>query len=82
MNLAVEADIANGTRGTIEQILLDARENNPEPSDDGTVRLRYPPAMILFRPDKPTDLMFEGIEAGSYQSHHRKRRSLRETNKA
>ncbi|KAF5321196.1 hypothetical protein D9619_001956 [Psilocybe cf. subviscida] len=64
VNLAVEADIANGTRGTVEDIILDNREEEQEVDEEGCVKLKYPPALILFRPDKPTNLLFEGITPG------------------
>lgn len=53
INMATEADLANGSRGVIEDIVLDPREVlGPAREDDeqGTIRLRYPPAMILFKP--------------------------------
>lgn len=66
INIATEADVSNGTRGTIEEIILDAREERDEleKEENGTVKLKYPPAMILFRPDKPTKHRFEGIPEG------------------
>jgi hypothetical protein len=64
LNLATEADIANGTRGTITDILLDPREEASDPDDEGVVRLRYPPAMVLFKPDCGTDIVFEGLPPG------------------
>jgi hypothetical protein len=64
LNLATEADIANGTRGTITDIKLDPREPSVQPDEQGIVKLRYPPAMVLFRPDCGTDLEFEGLPRG------------------
>lgn len=65
LNLATEADIANGTRGVIEDIVLDPRENLANlAEDEGTVLLTYPPALVLFRPDKPSNLVFDGVPAG------------------
>lgn len=65
LNIATEADVANGTRGRIEKIILDGREENGKrPDHSGTIHLNYPPALLLFRPDKPTDIRFEGIEKG------------------
>jgi ATP-dependent exoDNAse (exonuclease V) alpha subunit len=64
LNVATEAKIANGTRGVIQDIILDER-GDPSPADeDGMIELRYPPAMILFRPDKNTMLMFAGLPSG------------------
>lgn len=64
INFAIEADIANGTRGRIEGIILDEREPTPVTGDNGETILRYPPAMLLFKPDGGTKLTFEGIEKG------------------
>jgi len=64
LNLATEADIANGTRGQIHDIVLDERERLSVPDEDGVIRLKYPPAMILFKPDKKTKLTFEGLPPG------------------
>lgn len=64
INYAIEADIANGTRGRIERIVLDPRETVVEEDDNGDVTLKYPPALVLFRPDKATQITFDGIAAG------------------
>lgn len=64
LNLATEADIANGTRGTITDIKLDPREPPVHPDDQGVVKLRYPPVMVLFQPDCGTDIAFEGLPRG------------------
>ena len=64
LNLATEADIANGTWGQIHDIVLDERERLSVPDEDGVIRLKYPPAMILFKPDKKTKLTFEGLPPG------------------
>ena len=50
-NLSTDADIANGTRGIIKDIILDPREETMEVNDDLTVKLKYPPAIILFEPE-------------------------------
>ena len=68
LNLATEADVANGTRGIIEDIILDPRE--PEtitPDAKGRVQLAYPPALILFRPNEQTDLARAFPNSGSSQ---------------
>ncbi len=62
-NIATEADVANGTQGRITQILLDSREP-PVILEDGVVQLKYPPAMVLFRPDKGTDVVLPGVPIG------------------
>ena len=64
LNIATEADIANGTRGEIQDIILDEREEESAPDEEGVVRLRYPPALILFRPDRGTKLTFVGLPPG------------------
>ena len=64
LNLATEADIANGTRGEIQDIILDEREETSAIDEDGAIRLKYPPAMILFKPDKGTKLTFQGLPPG------------------
>lgn len=63
LNLATEAEIANGTRGVIHDIILDEREK-PHTETNGTVNLQYPPAMILFKPDRKTTIRFPGLEPG------------------
>jgi hypothetical protein len=52
-NLSTAGDIANlnGTRGTIRDFILDPREEALEMAKVETVKLMYPPAMILFEPD-------------------------------
>lgn len=64
LNIATEAEIANGTRGEIRDILLDEREGSLLADEDGTIKLKYPPVMILFEPDKKTELKFPGLPAG------------------
>lgn len=64
LNLATEADIANGTRGVIDSIVMDEREGLHPESVNGTVILQYAPVMVLFRPDRETRITFPGIEAG------------------
>lgn len=51
-NISTEGEVANGTRGTIRDIILDPREAIPEPEDDGSMKLKYPPTLILFEPDR------------------------------
>jgi hypothetical protein len=60
MNIATEADLANGMRGEI--IVLDARELNPrKDKETGVMRLQYLPAMILFKPYHHTFGRLEGL---------------------
>ncbi len=54
INITTEADIANGTCGIIQDIILDSRETIPE-SSAMEVKLKYPPAAIIFKPDVPSD---------------------------
>jgi len=58
LNVATEADIANGTWGEIQDIILDEREELSAPDEDGIIKLKYPPAMLLFKPDRTTKLTF------------------------
>ncbi|KAJ7431847.1 hypothetical protein B0H11DRAFT_1941243 [Mycena galericulata] len=53
VNIATEADLANGTRGEIVDIKLDPREPKEVTIDEetGATMLKYPPAVILFKPD-------------------------------
>lgn len=64
VNFAIEADIANGTRGRIEGIVLDEREERTTVTVEGDTILKYPPALILFRPDRETKLRFTGVPEG------------------
>jgi len=63
LNVATEADIANGTRGTIHDIILDPREV-PRQGEDGTTILKYPPAAIIFKPNGKCNIQFDGLDAG------------------
>lgn len=64
LNIATEADVANGTRGEIQHIILDERAEPLTPDEDGFVTLKYPPALLLFKPEKRTRLMFPGLPPG------------------
>jgi hypothetical protein len=64
LNIATEADIANGTRGEIQDVILDEREEPSTPDEDGAIKLKYPPVMILFRPDKGSKIIFPGFPPG------------------
>jgi hypothetical protein len=62
LNIATEADLANGVRGEIINIVLDPRELNPHRDEEtGVMRLQYPPAMILFKPYHYTFGRLEGL---------------------
>ena len=64
LNLSTDKDLANGTRGTIEEIILDPREDCTEPDEDGAIHLMYPPALILFKPDVEVTYQFDGLRKG------------------
>jgi hypothetical protein len=64
LNIATEADLANGTRGTVQGFVLDPREENTTPDEKGTIHLKYPPPVIYFKPDLHTNTVFEGIPDG------------------
>jgi GTPase SAR1 family protein len=65
-NIATDVGLANGSRGTIVNIVLDGRETTgPNNIVDGAVHLTYPPAMVLFEPnDGPSFETFPGLKAG------------------
>ncbi|KAF8496579.1 hypothetical protein JB92DRAFT_2651004, partial [Gautieria morchelliformis] len=51
-NLVVSADLTNGTQGTINKIYLDPQESvSSNSTQQNIVQLRYPPALVLFRPN-------------------------------
>jgi hypothetical protein len=66
LNIATEADLANGSRGKIKDIVLDPREAlcNTDVGKDGVVWLQYPPAMVLFEPYHHEFQPFPGLEPG------------------
>ena len=64
LNIATEADVANGTRGTVEGFVLDPRENSTTPDDEGCIHLQYPPPVIYFKPEMQTTTVFEGVPEG------------------
>ena len=49
----------------MQGIVLDPRENDTRPDDDGHVHLKYPPPVIYFQPDTPTNAVFEGVPHGT-----------------
>lgn len=65
-NIATDADLANGSRGIITDIVLDARESiDSEQADrEGVVKLEYPLAVIIFKPYHHTFPKFEGLKEG------------------
>ena len=65
-NIATDLGLANGSRGTIVDIVLDGRETTgPKDIIDGAVHLEFPPAMILFEPSGgPEFETFPGLKPG------------------
>lgn len=63
LNIATDADLANGTRGTVVDIILNASEDIPHPNETN-VRLHYPPAVILFRPLYEQNKKIAGLPDG------------------
>ena len=59
-----EAELANGTRGTVEALVLDPREDRTLPDDNSSTRLRFPPSIILFKRDVKPRIRFEGVPPG------------------
>ena len=51
-NIATDASLANGSRGVVVDIMLDPREEweISDVNEEGVVKLKFPPAMILFEP--------------------------------
>ncbi|KAJ3521770.1 hypothetical protein NMY22_g12176 [Coprinellus aureogranulatus] len=64
INVATEADVANGTRGVIEDFWLDPEEGEVNEQDDGTLLLSRLPTVIFFRPDEPAAARFPGVPDG------------------
>nr|GAT44292.1 predicted protein [Mycena chlorophos] len=66
LNISTAAELANGTRGEIVDIVLDVRERLPLPEDPETGHslLQYPPAVVLFKPDHSSFPEFEGLGHG------------------
>jgi hypothetical protein len=66
VNIATEADLTNGTRGEVVDIVLDPREtvSRSETNHNDTVQLTYPPAAIIFRPTKYNFPKFPGLQEG------------------
>jgi len=56
INIATQADIANGTRGTIVDFVFDKREQprNWLKKAGDLIILQFPPSVIFFQPDVPS----------------------------
>jgi ATP-dependent exoDNAse (exonuclease V) alpha subunit len=65
-NIATQADLANGSRGIIADIVLDAREDvdREQAERDGVVKLQYPPALVVFEPYHHTFPKFHSLKEG------------------
>ena len=64
LNMATDADLANGSRGIIKDIILDPRETGV-PDETNTVHLSYPPSAILFAPLNGEWATFPGLPKGT-----------------
>jgi ATP-dependent exoDNAse (exonuclease V) alpha subunit len=64
MNISTETDLANGSRGVVEDIILDPRER-VDPGHGKTIRLQYPPAAVLFKPLFSRKHTFPGLPEGT-----------------
>jgi hypothetical protein len=63
-NIAPAADLANGSRGVIENIFLDPREV-VRADNSKLVYLQFPPAAIIFRPYYGGKTSFPGLPSGT-----------------
>ncbi|KAJ7574257.1 hypothetical protein C8J56DRAFT_1065082 [Mycena floridula] len=50
-NITTEANVANGSKSVINDIILDSREPEPVADKFGRVHLKFPPALVIFRPE-------------------------------
>jgi hypothetical protein len=68
LNLAIEADLANSSRGTIKNIILDPREHvslgDLHDDENRIIWLKYPLAMIVFKPLHYKFPPFSGMDPG------------------
>ena len=64
LNIATEADVANGMRGTVQGLVLDPREEYSPPNKNGHIHLHFPPPVIYFKPDMQTNVVFKGVPNG------------------
>ena len=61
-NISTDANLANGTRGIVHDIILDPRENIA--SSSSPVTLQYLPAVVLLRPLFSHNQKFQGLPDG------------------
>ena len=64
MNISTETDLANGSRGVVEDIILDPREKI-DVNHATTIQLQYPPAAVLFKPLFSRKHKFPGLPEGT-----------------
>ncbi|KAJ8517278.1 hypothetical protein ONZ45_g5520 [Pleurotus djamor] len=62
-NVSTEAKLANGSRGTVVDIVLDPRDIGAA-AVNGRVTLTYPPACVFLRLDDTTTPQFKGLKHG------------------
>lgn len=60
-NVETELDMSNGSRGTVERIIFDRRENLAA-KNDAIVRLSFPPECVLVKLDRQTGIQIPGLE--------------------
>lgn len=64
-NVATDASLANGQRGIITELVLDPRDKTTYMDEETAItKLNYPPAMIMFKPSKPTNISIPGVPNG------------------
>nr|GAT43543.1 ATP-dependent DNA helicase [Mycena chlorophos] len=66
MNISTNAELANGSRGVVHDVVLNWQEKLPLQANPvtGEIMLEYPPAVVLFKLDSGTLPAFEGLDAG------------------
>ncbi|KAH9163435.1 hypothetical protein EDB89DRAFT_1859947 [Lactarius sanguifluus] len=62
-NIAPHSGLANGSRGVVTDIILDPRENIDN-NDENTIRLAFPPTVILFKPLIGKEIAIETLPQG------------------
>lgn len=63
MNISTEVDLANSSQGIVEDIILDPKEKL-EVIKSPNIQLKYPPAIVLFRPLFCCSIKFPGLPEG------------------
>ncbi len=62
VNIATEADLANGSRGMVTRIIVDPRECVAMPNEQGEILLQYPPACVVFKLDHSSFPRLAGLD--------------------